>query len=261
MKKKNIWLVACFISLSICIGAVANLVVSAADVADAVTSDEVTSESVAETLLEETGSDTAPIESESVSKVPEETNGLDLYAFYMRIWEFANDNRSDLISLCCSVVVALFTLLAKRSADRKSNAISQDLQIVKQDASGTHASQGSVVGAINTMIDGYNEMRGSYEKYEGIEDDRNKLIGAVFIQNTAILEILTTVYVNSKNMPQGVKDLVNLKYAKCLKTLESDELLRGVVEAVRQEIGAVDAAKEKVEAPEATDGSSEETEG
>lgn len=256
MKKKSIWLIACFISFSICIGAFANLLVSAADVTGTVMPDAVTSESTVEAFPEETVPDTVPIENESV---PDETNGFDLYAFYMRIWEFVNDNRSDLISLCCSTVVAIFTLLAKRSADKKTSAISQDLKIVKQDASGTHASQGSVVGAINTMIDGYNEMRGSYEKYEGIEDDRNKLIGAVFIQNTAILEILTTVYANSKNMPQGVKDLVNLKYAKCLKALESDEALRGVVETVRKEIGAANAVTEEVEAPEATEGSTEET--
>ena len=187
----------------------------------------------------------------------ENGGGFDLQMFYSRIWEFANKNRSDLLSLAGSAAIAIFTLIAKRSSDKKSSAISRELQFVKNDASSMSASQGSVINTVNNMIDGYNEMRLSYEKYEGVEDDRNKLIGAVFVQNTAILEILTTVYVNSKNMPQGVKDLVNLKYAKCLKSLESDESLRGVVEAVRKEIGV----KDETEALEATEGSMEETGG
>lgn len=251
MKKKNVWIIACFTSCLICISSFANLVVSATEITT--TPDVNTDESL------EIETEIVPSESVTASGGVEE--GFDLYAFYMRLWEFADENRSDLISLVCSAVVAMFTLIAKRSTDKKTSAISQDLQIVKQDASGTHASQGSIIGAVNTMIDGYNGMRQSYEKYESVEDDRNKLIGAVFIQNTAILEILTTVYVNSKNMPQGVKDLVNLKYANCLNTLESDESLRGVVEAVRKEIGVADAATEETEVPEATEGSTEETEG
>ena len=48
-------------------------------------------------------------------------------------------------------------------------------------------------------------------------------------QTKAILEILTTVYANSKNIPQGVKDLVNLKYANVLKTVEDEDKLKEVV--------------------------------
>ena len=43
-----------------------------------------------------------------------------------------------------------------------------------------------------------------------------------------VLDILATVYANSKNLPQGVKDLVNLKYADVLKTTSDDEKLLSV---------------------------------
>ena len=98
---------------------------------------------------------------------------------------------------------------------------------------------------VNGMIDGYNNMRNSYEKYEHTEDDRNRLVGAVMVQNTALLEILTTVYVNSKNLPQGVKDLINLKYANCQKALGDDEMLRAIVEAVREKVGTKMDAQEE----------------
>ena len=46
------------------------------------------------------------------------------------------------------------------------------------------------------------------------------------MQTKAILEILITVYANSKNIPQGVKDLINLKYADALKLIGNDEQLK-----------------------------------
>lgn len=56
-------------------------------------------------------------------------------------------------------------------------------------------------------------------------------------QSYAILEILHTVYANSKNIPQGVKDLINLKYANCLKQLSDDKELLAIADSVRNIIG------------------------
>ena len=105
------------------------------------------------------------------------------------------------------------------------------------------------------MIDGYNDMsqkydamKESYDQYGATEGERNRVVGAVFATNAAILEILTTVYVNSKNLPQGVKDLVNLKYANCLKTLQDDKQLIAIVEAVRNNLGnATESTETKTE--------------
>ena len=57
-------------------------------------------------------------------------------------------------------------------------------------------------------------------------------------ENTALLEMLNTVYVHNKNLPQGVKDLIVLQYVNCQKALSNDELLRQVVESVREKINA-----------------------
>ena len=91
-------------------------------------------------------------------------------------------------------------------------------------------------------------MKEAYVQYGAMEGERNRVVGAVFATNAAILEILTTVYVNSKNLPQGVKDLVNLKYANCLKTLEDDKQLIAIVEAVRNNLGNATDATESTKA-------------
>ena len=90
------------------------------------------------------------------------------------------------------------------------------------------------------MVDSYNDMKTSYDEYGKLENNRNKLVGVLVAQTSAILEMLVTVYPNSKNLPQGVKDRINLTYANCLKMIGDDEQLLAVVKAVRKSISATD---------------------
>jgi hypothetical protein len=84
-----------------------------------------------------------------------------------------------------------------------------------------------VVGAINQMIEKLEQIEEAHNKKDAEQDEVAK--GALEdIANLkregdeirefayATLNILKTVYANSKNIPQGVKDLVNLKYAKAI---------------------------------------------
>lgn len=145
---------------------------------------------------------------------------------FTRLWEYVTTYKTEILGFLGDAAIFIVALLAK-------NGVS----LIKRTSKDTNESQVSVVGVVNEMVDGYNALRQSYEMYGATEDDRNRVVGALVAQNTAILEILTTVYVNSKNLPQGVKDLVNLKYAKCLKALDNDEQLKAIVMAVRENIG------------------------
>lgn len=167
------------------------------------------------------------------------------HTLFTRVWEYCVENRTEMLGLAGDAIIFILAIFLKLRNDKRTKHIESDLQIVKGDASGTASAQSSVVEAVNGMIDGYNNMCNSYEKYEHTEDDRNRLVGAVMVQNTALLEILTTVYVNSKNLPQGVKDLINLKYANCQKALGDDEMLRAIVDAVREKVGTKMDAQEE----------------
>lgn len=187
--------------------------------------------------------ETAPAETTSQSTAP--------YTLFTRIWEYCVDNKTEMLGLAGDAVIFILAIFVKLRNDKRTKDIASDLKIVKGDAAGTASSQTSVVDVVNNMIVGYNGMRESYEKYENTETDRNRLVSAVMVQNTALLEILTTVYVNSKNLPQGVKDLINLKYANCQKALGDDKLLCAIVESVREKVGTnMEADKEETEATE-----------
>jgi hypothetical protein len=192
---------------------------------------------------------------EEIDAVNESNTDSTQHTVFSRVWEYCITNKTEVLGLSGDAVIFVLAIFVKLRNDKRTKGIESDLKIVKGDASGTAQSQSVVVGAVNGMIDGYNNMRDSYEKYGHTEEDRNKLIGAVMVQNTAILEILSTVYVNNKNMPQGVKDLVNLKYANCLKELGDDKMLCAIVESVREKVGkrieeTVEEPKEDTEAME-----------
>lgn len=193
---------------------------------------------------------------------------------FTRIGEFAAEYKQELLEAASAAAMIATSVIVGARNGKKTKEIGSAVAGVKSDTDRNLTSQNDVVNAVNGLIDGYNgmtrenaelraelireygdcvadlegkyaelargysELRASYERYGETENDRNRVTGAVLAQSSAILEILQLVYANSKNMPQGVKDLVNLKYANTLKTLGDDEQLLAIVEAVRANISA-----------------------
>lgn len=188
----------------------------------------------------------APEPETPLPEAPEEPEGESVYhTVFTRVWEFVTTYSGETLSVVGSGILLILNLILKHSSSKMSKETKKTLENIKGEVEETLGGQNSVVDVTNRMIDGYNglserydAMKEVYDQYGAMEGERNRIVGAVLATNSAILEILTTVYVNSKNLPQGVKDLVNLKYANCLKTLEDDKQLMSIVEAVRYNIGS-----------------------
>ena len=106
-----------------------------------------------------------------------------------------------------------------------------------------NSTQAEVIDVVNLLIESYNKLEAKIDKYNKGEEDRNKAVSDTVKECRAILEILATVYANSKNLPQGVKDLVNLKYANVLKAIEENK----PIEDTLVEEKAEDNSQEKTE--------------
>lgn len=184
--------------------------------------------------------DEAPTESpaESISPITEEQIqevGETMYkTLFNRVFEFVEFHKDTIIMVLGFIGTAFITLrdihrkkIFDVSFDSKQSSILSGLE-------GVTSSQNGVVDVINALIVGYEEMKKKYIEYEGVEDDRNRIIGSVMVQNAAILDILSSVYANSSVLPQGVKDLVYLKYARCQTALDDDERLKECVLAVHE---------------------------
>lgn len=199
-----------------------------------------------ETVETETPVVDEPVVETPAPEAPEDSDGESTYhTLFTRVWEFVTTYSGEMLSVIGSIVLLILNLILKHSSSKVSKETKKKLEDIKGEVEETLGGQTSVVEVVNNMIDGYNglsqnynAMKEAYDQYGAMEGERNRVVGAVLATNAAILEILTTVYVNSKNLPQGVKDLVNLKYANCLRTLEDDKQLMAIVEAVRNNIGS-----------------------
>jgi hypothetical protein len=178
---------------------------------------------ISETIIDETFDEpTAEPDEDYIA------NNSTYHTLFTRIWEFVTANKSDLFTVIGSLILIIFNIVSRnrdKKSDKKTNESINSMRMV--------------VGAANGLISGYNNMKDSYDKYGQTEDERNRITGANLVTNMAILEILVSVYSNSKNLPQGVKDIVNLKYANCLKQLDDDAQLVAIVNAVRNNIGTM----------------------
>ena len=241
MKKRFFAMLLCIIAvMTLCVFPVT---VSAEEVS-AETSETVETETP--TVDEPVVETPAPEPETPLPEAPEDSGGESTYhTLFTRVWEFVSTYSGETLSVIGTIVLLILNFILKFSSSKMSKETKEKLEKIKGEVEETLGGQTSVVEVVNNMIDGYNglsknysDMKESYDQYGALEGERNRVVGAVLATNSAILEILTTVYVNSKNLPQGVKDLVNLKYANCLKTLEDDKQLMAIVEAVRNNIGS-----------------------
>jgi hypothetical protein len=166
------------------------------------------------------------------------------HTIFTRLWEFVNQYKGEVLTLIGDVALVIIAIYIKIKNNKGTKEMNSALNTIKQETGISLSNQGNVVNVINNLIDSYNvqaaeytKLKEAYEKYGATELDRNKVIGALAAEIATVLDILSTVYVNNKNLPQGVKDLVNIKYANCLKALENDGELASVVNAVRIAVG------------------------
>lgn len=150
--------------------------------------------------------------------------------FFGRIWEWISVNKAEIITVVSNVVLFILLIANGVKQKKKLATIGTNLLTVGKSVSTTETSQGAVVDVTNELIKGYNKFEKALLSFETTEGERYKTLLAAFAQTRAILEILTTVYANSKNVPQGVKDLVNLKYADVLKLVGDADKLKEIAE-------------------------------
>lgn len=165
------------------------------------------------------------------------------HTIFTRLWEFAENNKGEVVSAIGSFLVLVASGIIKISNANGTKKLENTLNTIGLETAGTTKAQGSIINVLNQVITGENEMAQkvdtmykAYEENQTIENDRNRLLGAVMVQVTTLIEMMFTIYVHNKHLPQGVKDLCVLKYANMQKALSDDELLFAIVESVREKI-------------------------
>ena len=168
--------------------------------------------------------DTLEYVEEDISEAPPTPETPNVFS---RLWEYVVKNKDTVLEIAFSAVMFILLWIIKK----KTNNLKTDVTSASANSISVADSQSGVVGVVNTMIDGYNAFKSDFEKVKQSDIERDKQLAAVMVTNTAILEILSRVYPNSKNLPQGVKDVVNMTYANAMKAIGDDKQLAALVTA------------------------------
>ncbi len=132
----------------------------------------------------------------------------------------------DLVAMAgCITAVVLERKSNKKNTQETKTSIKENTEEMKRNT----ASNDEVLRVANQLIDSTNALAESEEK-------RDVRVEQLLLLNKAVLEILVTVYVNNKNIPQATKDLVNMKYVAALtggKSETPDEVKEVKSEAKR----------------------------
>lgn len=167
--------------------------------------------------------------------------------FFGRIWEWTTEHATEILTVVGDIILVAYLVAKNIMSKKRLVDLGKNLLTVKDGVTNTETSQRSVVNVTNELIEGYNRFEKALNNFDTTENERYKTMLAAFAQTKAILEILMTVYANSKNIPQGVKDLVNLKYAEVLKLVGDEDKLKEIAEtdeAGKSEDVSEDSAEE-----------------
>lgn len=178
---------------------------------------------------------------------------------FTRIYEFVTTNKTDIFSITGSIALLVFGFITKKGSVANVANVKSMIASVQSENSDINKVQNAIVNALNQMIEGYDNINNictsMFEKYKEIFDvfleiresngelseDLKKsyrelaeqlnaanstiknLLEKEMTQNSNIMQVLTSVYTNSKALPQGVKDLVQLKYSDNLKLIAEEK--------------------------------------
>lgn len=183
-------------------------------------------------------------------EIPEAEPEVENHTIFSRMYEWVTEHKTEIITAVGDVILVITLIIEKAKSKKSYTAIGSQLLSIGKGVYNTETSQNNVVGVTNELIAGYNKFEQTLNSFDEKEDERQKTAMAAYIQTRAILKILVTVYANSKNVPQGVKDLVNLEYADVLKLVGNEETLKQLVDSTAvqsTEESAAATAEEKTE--------------
>ena len=158
-----------------------------------------------------------------------------------RVYEWASDNISEIITLVSGAVMAAYALYQRGKNGTLINGVARVLK-----------SQGGVETAAQNMTSGMDELKAQqaelnryYEEYAKNEAERNKVTGALLVEVMSLIELQHILLINSGSIPQATKNLATSKYARCLSAINDDAEIKAVYDEMRNVLGITEAASDE----------------
>lgn len=176
------------------------------------------------------------------SPVADEETAPDVFT---RIYEFWEAHEAEIITVASSVVLIILNILSRISNNTLSKSQNDTIGGVNQLIEGyntfsdafekirvdfaevvktTKQINSHLMNAMNEVVATIAELKSSDASFADKITQTNaviqELVEKEMLQNNALMEVLSSVYVNSKALPQGVKDLVVMKRTENMRIVE-----------------------------------------
>jgi TctA family transporter len=154
-------------------------------------------------------------EDETVVVVPKE-----VHTFGSRLKEWFGRNFLEFMSSInlTAVLGCVVSIIVDKKTRKKSNAETTVAMANTTKAMEVNtASNNEVLKVVNVLIDKANDITAGEESCEAS-------VAQLVALNKAMIDILVTLYANNKNIPQAIKDIVNVKYATAIKDSQKTEV-------------------------------------
>lgn len=194
-----------------------------------------------------TGEESATEGHQGPSNVVTDENEEGEVTFLDRMWDALTSEKNGILDRVLNIIILVaFAVLGKIIATLKSKVSGDILKLGEKSSERAQTQNNfnnSIIKGFNTLVAELSKLE---QKLDGVIQDESAVASLLTVDMT-LLEILTTIYPNSKNLPQGVKDIVEVKYANCLKIINSEDKLAAIINAIHAscEVNANEASNEE----------------
>lgn len=165
-------------------------------------------------VFAETPGDT--IDNEDVSKTDviteEAPNEAIEQTVFTRIWEFVEGNIEIILTFVADGMVLVVAFFLTKGGKKLSAKL---LGYISKNAS--EDTQEKLVNGFNELLEENATLQKEVEALRASVENANKKLVIVQKEAKAVLESMFNVWGNSKNLSQGLKDVVAARYADCVK--------------------------------------------
>lgn len=164
---------------------------------------------------------------------------------FTRLYEAFSQNKSDIFTLGGSAALLILSIILKKDLGSTSKNIVANIAHVLAKTDIAEEKQTAIVNGLNEMVDGYETIKEQSlkvgenvkdavkqiehittsqaqleAKIDGVFNTVFALIDKQILQNSEIMDLLSSVYVNNDALPKGIKDYVALKRAENAKIVQ-----------------------------------------
>lgn len=145
---------------------------------------------------------------------------------YDKALEWWKANEDEITAFATMVATAIFGIFYSKIKLGINDLIGKNGSLITANASSNKTMRELTVG-YNSQVDEIKLLRVENSELRFINEQNAKEIVAIKKEIGMIAHIISTAYSNSKALPQGTKEIINLECAECMKIAGAAEVVTG----------------------------------